>query len=81
MREELVVLQHQVAINLVDEIIPDLRTQHALEEGHPEAKRGGEPEGSDQQHQQPAGLIQKTAPENLDAGDLIGQLHSRHQPH
>ena len=79
MREELIVLQHQIPVDLVDQVVPDLGAEHALQKCHAKAQAGGEPERHDQQPQQPAGLIEHAPTKDVDAGDLIRQFHAGHQ--
>ena len=74
MHEKLIALQHQVVVDLVDKIRPDLGRQQRFEQGNAKSDSRGKPVRRDQQSHNPAGLIQKPAAEKPDARDLIPKL-------
>ena len=57
LNKKFVPLLKNISINLINKVIPYLRAQKALHQRHKKTHQRGEPEGTNQQGQKPAGLI------------------------
>ena len=79
MHEKLIALQHQIVINLVHKIRPDLSRKQRFEQSNAEADSRSEPVRRDQQDHDPASLIEKPPAEKPDPRNLIPKLCARQE--